>query len=519
MKFSIKNMPIRKRILSVFIVLSLFLVVMMTLMFGYTSVVNSKENYQQLSRQTANGLAFMPALTNAMNEENYSELQGIIERVRLQAENPFVTVVDRDGIYLIHPHADKVGTKTESNLNQVLLFGSYVSEEAEGIDGPAIMTTAPIYEEIHGGERVIGAVTVEYLKEDIHSTIVERLLGLLPGSLIGIAVLLGGALFLARTIQEDTLGLEPARIANLFSEREAILNTVKEGIIAIDQKENISIINPSAKSFSDSSANENDFVEALGLQDTLSTGNTSLDEERTYNGHTFITNRLPLHQNQKIVGAICSFREKTDMKQLQETLLQLEGYSDGLRAQTHEYKNKLYVLMGLLQLKKYDEALQMIEEETSQRIQTMPILQAIEDPGAQAVLLGKMAKAAEKKIAFTIDEESQLQKTNIAVTDMAIMLGNLLDNAMEAVLNEANRKIEVMITDIGQEIVMDILDSGPGVPAREQPYLFNKGYSSKGKSRGYGLDHVSEVVTKYHGTIEVSSPKEGGAVFSIYLPK
>src|SRR5699024_8950888 len=133
----------------------------------------------------------------AMNEENYSELQGIIERVRLQAENPFVTIVDRDGIYLIHPHADKVGTKTESNLNQVLLFGSYVFEEAEGIDGPAIMTTAPIYEEIHGGERVIGAVTVEYLKEDIHSTIVERLLGLLPGSLIGIAVLLGGALFLA----------------------------------------------------------------------------------------------------------------------------------------------------------------------------------------------------------------------------------------------------------------------------------------------------------------------------------
>ncbi len=513
-------MTIRKRIIFIFLILSIFLILLLVTMFAYIEIRNSQENYKQLSRQTANGLAFMPALVDAINSGDHIELQGIIDRVRLQAENPVVTVVARDGTYIIHPDSSKIGIHGERDrFAQTLLFGSYVTDNAEGTTGSAIMTIAPVYEEYRGGERIAGAVTVEYLREDINATIVARLFRLLFVASLGIAICIGGALFLARSIQEDTLGVEPSVIARMFREREAMLNAVREGIVVIDQNEAISMINPSAKSLLNPSTNERTLVKVLGLQQTLHTGEVSYDEERVHQGKVFITNRIPLFKDEQVVGAICSFRDKTDIKQLQETVAQMKGYADGLRAQTHEFQNKMYVLMGLLQLEQYEEALKVIQDETAENKQTIPKLRTIEDPGAQAILLGKMAKAAEKKVSLMIDEASRLRKTNISITDMAIILGNLLDNAIDAVFESEQKEVIVMITDIGNEIVIDVQDTGTGIVQDERNQLFMKGFSSKGDDRGYGLAHVYETVKKYGGEIEISLPTDGGTVFSLYLPK
>ncbi|GIO20462.1 ATPase [Oceanobacillus oncorhynchi subsp. incaldanensis] len=518
----IKNMTIRKRIVFIFLTLSTFLILLFISVFAYFEIGNAQDTYKQLSRQTANGLAFMPALEEAVSSSDHDELQGIIDRVRLQAENPVVTVVTRDGEYIIHPDENHIGiTEETEQFDQTLLYGSYVTESGEGALGPAIMTTAPIYEEVdaNGGERIIGAVTVEYLEESINAIIVSKLTRLVIVASIGMILCVGGALFLARSIQEDTMGIEPAVIAEMFREREAMLNAVKEGIIVIDDKQAISLINPSAKALLDSSMELRQSIQLLGLPETLFSGKPSYDEEKVYQGKTFITNCIPLYENKQIVGAICSFRDKTDMKQLQETVMQIEGYADSLRAQTHEFKNKMYVLLGLIQLEQYEEALKVIQEETADKRQAFPMLKNIKDPGAQAILLGKLAKAAEKKIALIIEEASHLDKTKIAAADMAIMLGNLLDNAMDAVLESEEQRITVMVTDVGSDIVIDIEDTGPGMTKEQTGQIFTRGYSSKGENRGYGLFHVYEAVKKYCGEMEVTSPAEGGTVFSIYLPK
>ncbi|WP_152657958.1 sensor histidine kinase [Oceanobacillus sp. CFH 90083] len=518
----IKNMTIRKRIVFIFLTLSTFLILLFIAAFAYFEVRNAQDTYKQLSRQTANGLAFMPALEEAISTRDDAELQAIIDRVRLQAENPVVTVVTREGEYIIHPDENRIGLMEEADqFAQTLLYGSYVTESGEGALGPAIMTIAPVYKEAdeYGGERIIGAVTVEYLEESINAIIVSKLTRLFIVASIGVVLCIGGALLLARSIQEDTLGIEPAVIAEMFREREAMLNAVKEGIIVIDDKQAISMINPSAKSLLSLSTDLQQPVRILGLPETLHTGKASYDEEKVYQGKTFITNRIPLYENKQIVGAICSFRDKTDIKQLQETVMQMEGYADSLRAQTHEFKNKMYVLMGLLQLEQYEEALKLIQEETADKRQAFPMLNNIKDPGAQAILLGKMAKAAEKKITLAIEEASHLDKTEISTTDMAVMLGNLLDNAIDAVLDSKQKQITVMITDIGSEIVIDIEDTGMGIPKEQMEQIFARGYSSKGENRGYGLFHVYETVRKYRGEMEVTSPNEGGTVFSLYLPK
>lgn len=520
MSFTIKNMTIRKRIMFIFLISSMFLILILMAAFSYIEVKNSQERFEQLSRQTVNGLSFMPALTKAIKSNDYSEIQGIIDRVRLHAENPIVTVVDRDGIFIIHPDETKIGTAGEkSHFTQSLLFGSYITKEAEGAEGPSVMTTAPIYEKIYGGEQVVGAITVEYLNEDINATIIKKIFRLILVAIIGIIVCIGSALFLARSIQSDTLGFEPATIAGLFREREAMLDAVKEGIVVIDKSQNISMINPSAKKLVQTKDEQRELVKALGLLETFRKGESSYDKEQLYDGSVLITNRRPLYHGQEIVGAICSFRDKTDIKQLQETILQIQGYSDGLRAQAHEYKNKLYVLMGLLQIEHYDEALQFIEEETLEEKQAIPMLQMIEDPGVHAILLGKMAKAAEKKVTLVVGEGSRLGRTSITVSDMAIMLGNLLDNAIDAVLHAKQKKIEVMITDIGSEIVIDVQDTGMGLNPETVKEIFQTGFSSKGEQRGYGLSHVYETAKKYDGMVEVSMLKVGGTVFSLYLPK
>ncbi|WP_080873876.1 ATP-binding protein [Oceanobacillus timonensis] len=518
----IKNMTIRKRIVFIFLILSTFLIFLFISVFAYFEIRNAQDTYKQLSRQTANGLAFMPALEEAIIDGNQEELQGIIDRVRLQAENPVVTVVTREGEYIVHPNEREIGVMEETDqFAQTLLYGSYVTENREGTLGPAIMTIAPIYEEvdINGGERVIGAVTVEYLEESIRATIITKLTRLSVVAFIGIALCIGGALFLARSIQEDTLGIEPAVIADMFREREAMLNAVKEGIIVIDDNQSISMINPSAKTLLNASSDMQESIKKLGLPETIHSGKASYDEEKTYHGKTFITNRIPLYENKQIVGAICSFRDKTDIKQLQETVTQMEGYADSLRAQKHEFKNKMYVLMGLIQLEQYEEAVKIIQEETTDKRQAFPMFENVKDPGAQAILLGKMAKAAEKKIELVIDEASHLDKTKISATDMAIMLGNLLDNAIDAVIDSKQKRITVMITDVGNEIVMDIEDTGSGITKEQTEQIFTRGYSSKGEYRGYGLFHVYETVKKYRGEMEITSPADGGTVFSLYFPK
>ena len=181
------------------------------------------------------------------------------------------------------------------------------------------------------------------------------------------------------------------------------------------------------------------------------------------------------------------------------------------------------MISGLLQLKQYDQVIDLIQEETNQlNFHNEIIFNQINDPRVQAILLGKLGKASEKKVKFTIDENSSLSKLPnfIQTADIVTIIGNLIDNAIEGVEQEKG-VVTFFATDIGNDIIIEVSDNGKGFSDEEEiPKVFYKGVSSKnGKYRGYGLFNVKSVVDYLNGDIEIQQNKGNGTIFSVYIPK
>ncbi|GAK11759.1 sensor histidine kinase [Geomicrobium sp. JCM 19039] len=514
-----KKMKIRTRMLLFFTLLSSFLFIIFIIAFASIEVDNTRSEYEQLARQTANTIGYMPAIADAVAIQDQEELEGHIDRIRLQVQQPIVSVVDDEKNVVYHSlDLNAQLSPSDEVYDRTIMFGSYQNNSE--LDEMSIQIIAPVYQQMaDNGERLVGAVSVEYPRETLMSSIADKFIRLGIVALISLAVLGTGVVLFARNIREDTLGMEPVEIASKFTERQAMLESVKEGILAINTDKKITLINPSARLLLHHEEDKILLIEALGLHDVIQKETFVYDEERTFNGYPLIANLRPMYTNKRLVGAICSFRYKTDMRQLQLMMDQMKSYADGLRAQTHEFKNKLYVIMSLLQLEQYDEAIRFVQEEAIVTDQFLPKLNRIEDAGIQAILLASMGKAAEKNIHMVIEDRSSLSPTHIPISSMTIMLGNVIDNAIEAVQDEKQKNIGIFMTDIGDDIIIEIEDSGVGIARDEQHLVVEQGYSRKGSGRGYGLYNVESTLREYNGSLEIANSELGGACVSIILPK
>ncbi|MED4159810.1 GHKL domain-containing protein [Shouchella clausii] len=509
-------MTVKTRVLAIFLTLVFILIVLFSTVFAYFESVNLKREYEQLSRQTANGLAFMPALSTAITTRDNTEVQAIIDRVRLQANNPLVTVINREGFNVL---TEEVVPSSQS-LQSTLLFGSYITEHISFQKVEGIQTIAPVYSQTNDAEELVGAVVVQYPQTAINETLEERIWRNVGVGLFGLALSAVGAMIVSKSIQRDTFGYEPAVVASLYQERETLLKAVKEGIVAVDEEGELTLLNPAAEGILAKQELDQTAIQQLGLIEALKTGHSLWDEVRKVNGKVLVVNCRPIGEKGAVTGAIASFRDYSDMRQVKETLEQLQRQSDSLRAQTHEFKNKLYVLMGLLQLGKGEEALAFIIDETNiQHAQTSPLFEKIEDTGVQALILGKMAAAAEKHVHLAVEETSRLFPIpDIPVSDLSIILGNVLDNAIEAAAVAKEKKVLFFASDAGEEFVFDIYDSGFGAKDLVGVDWFEEGISTKGEGRGYGLSNVQKTLRKWNGFIEIKDTGDG-TVVSVYIPK
>ncbi len=213
------------------------------------------------------------------------------------------------------------------------------------------------------------------------------------------------------------------------------------------------------------------------------------------------------------------------MDQLTAELSQTKQYTEALRAQAHEYNNLLYTLSGLIQLESYEDALELIHKETAVYQDFVQfIMKRIQNPWLGGILIGFYNRARELKIDFMLDRESGLDKLSphIESNYVVSILGNLITNAFEAIeKNEENDKtVRMFVTDIGEEIVIEVEDSGQGIHDEIITSIFYKGFSTKeGGERGYGLAKVKELVEDLNGSIAIEKGDLGGALFIIALPK
>ncbi|MDF1525013.1 MAG: sensor histidine kinase [bacterium] len=528
---TIGPVPFQLRLIILVTVLLIFMLGLIGMAFSNTiaQILESQIGNRALS--LAQSVSRIPQVRSQLViKDPEGRIQEIAEEIRQLTGAEFVVVGDWEGRRYSHPNPDRLGKLMVGGDNAPALEEgrSYVSR-AVGTLGPSLRGKTPVLDE---DGKVVGIVSVGYLIEDVNSAIRGRQSQVVW--YIGVLFIAGviGAAFIANDVKSAIFGLEPHEIARLFTERTAILETAREGIIAVNGEGTITLANQAALSnlgYTTADSLEgrgiNDVFPRTGMKEVLATGTSILDREVTVDGKEMIFNILPITGKKGVTGVVTTFRRKGEIDRLAMELFHVREYSEMLRSQTHEYSNKLHTLAGLIQLESYSEALEILALETSGYQSIIHLLtSAVPDPVLSAIILGKFNRAQELKVTFKVDEESSLSDMPKGMSREKIItiLGNLLDNALEAAMENHENEAEVRLsmTDLGEDIIIEVEDSGKGVPHGAEERIFGRGESSKKHPHsGIGLFLVKEALEGLRGHITIGTSEIGGALFTVAIPK
>lgn len=475
----------------------------------------------------ARTLSQMEAIQKNVGKPGGSEvIQPIAEKARLATSVEYIVVVDMDKIRYSHPLETFIGTEFGGGDESAAFANHEYVSRAEGVLGPSVRAFVPI--KTDEGATQVGVVVVGALTPTLGQILFdirwEIGLSLLVGMLAGII----GSVFLARDIKKTLFNLEPREIARLLEERIAIFQAMEDGIIAIDREHRITVFNNAAQRIIGVSGPlvGQPILEVIPdsrLPMTVQTGEAVFNQERPIGKSAILASRFPIKVKGEIVGAVSLFRDKTEVRRLAEELTGVKQFVEALRVQSHEYMNKLHTIAGLLQLKRYQEAIDYVFEVSEEQQELTTFLgRNIKDYSVAGLLLGKYSRAKELQIDLTIDRGSQMEPLPEQgdSAPLVIILGNLLENAMEAVGNLPNGRRKVYCSLRQEQGTLEIVvrDTGPGIPAHIQDQIFTQGFSTKGTQRGYGLTLVRQAVMNYDGEIEIESNEGEGTTFSVRLP-
>ena len=381
-------------------------------------------------------------------------------------------------------------------------------------------------------DKIVGYVVTGYSDDVLKNSAIDSIIFLLIMTAFGLSVGILGAIYLARHVKKILFGLEPEAIAAMLQERNIILDSVREGVITIDDKGMITLVNIEAENLlKDASIVDTDVLVGKHIKDVLKNiqFDSILNEGRIITnagvklGDTlFIITSVPLMLNDKIIGAVFTFRKKSVVEELANQLTGFKNYSTALRAQTHEFMNKMHVIMGLIEMKAYDELKTFTKEVAYNRQSEVSyIVTRMKDITLAGFILGKISRSRELDIDFSLSDESELRNELEvpSVHDLVLIVGNIVENAFDALANfDGERIVSLSILDFDKEIVITVEDSGPGMDEEVLKNIFTRGYSSKGKGHGYGLYLVKQSIDNLEGSIDVESAEGEGTTFTVRLP-
>lgn len=478
-----------------------------------------------VSRVVAHSQVVQNGLQNEAMEERIQEYTLNIQQA---TDVLFVVVMNMEGIRKSHPNSERIGNPFVGGDEKRVLQGEEYTSRSEGTLGESIRSFTPIFD---GQQNQIGAVAVGISLEEVEASIQQNQWQILIGSSIGLLFGTIGAFWLARYIKRSLFGLEPYAIARIHEERNQMLHSAHEGIIAIDKDSKIVLVNKSARRILQKAGllekeptgmAINEVLPGFMLDHILDKGKPVLDEEQNLNGVSIISNRVPLIVNDEVIGAIATFRDKTEMNQLAEELTGVEMYAETLRAQSHEFMNQLHVLLGMIKLKEYNQVENFIAKLADHQVHEVgSITRHVMDPVFAGFIIGKISYAREAHVDLAVSCETEIpQPADPAVThELITIAGNIIDNAIENVMGKAQKNIRVTFSYIDELLTMTVADMGTGIPEEMQEAIFTKGVSSKeGEHRGYGLFLVKNSVEKLEGSIEVFSELNKGTTFVIIIP-
>lgn len=475
----------------------------------------------------ARTIAYSPFIIDALQGKGDKQaIQEFAEKIRIVNGVEFIVIMDMNAIRLSHPDPAKIGKKFVGGDEQPVLKGKENISIATGTLGTSLRSFTPIFST--SGKQV-GAVAVGISLINVAKALSQSRDAIYIGTSFGVIVGIMGAWVLARKVKRIMFGMEPSAIAKQLEERNAMLESTREGILAVDVDNRITLVNSEAirlfnrtKLVEDPvGKNIEEYMPNSRLPRVLHSGKEEYDQEFDLHGLTLLVNRVPVYVNGKIVGAIATFRDKTEVKVLAEQLTGVRQYADALRAQSHEFMNKLHVILGMVQMGFYDELPGYISGIASKHQTEIGfIVKHIKDPVMAGFLLGKLSSARESGVELKLAEESYLPETDDSdiVHEMVTIAGNLIENAIEAVHRRPVKRITIGIFYDSAKVSLQVSDTGKGIPEHQIEKIFEHGFSTKGTNRGTGLFLVARSVQNMKGSIEVSSQLGEGTTFIVRLP-
>jgi two-component system CitB family sensor kinase len=531
---SIPGVRLPRRLSTQITVLVLGLILMTVGIGAVVSFLQARSELDQHAGERALAVARVVA-TDADVVEAFSTpeppaiIDPIAEHFREASGAAFIVVADDKGIRFSHPNPQMIGTSLLDDPGenpQAVLSGKTFVGIQNGSLGPSMRAKTPIR---NADGKVIGLVSVGISEQKIGETLRAHLLIYLLPAILGLGLGLIGAVLLSRRVKRQTFGLEPGEIAGLLEQREAMLHGVREGAVTVDTAGRITMVNDEAQRLLgvDRSAigRQLSAVVPAGRVREVLTGETGgLDEVIVLRDRVLVVNRMPVELRERAIGAVITLRDRTELDTLVRELQDVRGLADALRAQEHEFANRLHVIGGLVELGKYEEAVRYINRQSDlhQELASV-ILGSIGDPVVAALLLGKAAVASERGVQLSVSRGTDLHQLRDEDSQALVtIIGNLIDNAIDsASQGTTGGRVEVAIGVEGNFLVVRVHDSGRGVDPSIAGEIFADGFTTKaarqpGYRRGLGLALVSQEVRRRRGHIEVTNAD--GAVFTVRLP-
>lgn len=477
-----------------------------------------RDAYQGRLIGVAESVARLPSVMDAFRSRYPAEtIQPIAEVIRQASNVTYVVVTDEHGLRYSHPNPAEIGKPVSTDPSVPLSGQIYVGTQT-GTLGESWRVKVPIFDD--SGKTVIGSVSVGVLE----STLAEDLNEDLPqlfGWLLGAALLSSlGAMYISRLVWRRNYKLEPEDIASLLKTRDAMLHGLGEGLVAVDSEGKVALVNDEARRLL---AVGEDVVGAPaetalepGIHGLLAAG--SATEKMVLSGERILLGKVnSARVDGREVGKVLILRDRTELHRILRDRDGALDVTQALRAQAHEFANKLHVISGLLELGQHSKAIEYLGRSHSEAaVVNRPLAPGITDHGVQALLIAKSTVCAERGIEIVVHPESTCSPDGTG--DVITVLGNLIDNAVDAAGYDSTINVRLQHGPDGETSIM-VEDDGPGIPEAEWRAVFEAGVTTKaqpaGNTRGLGLALVRRVAERRNGHATVARSGLGGARFTV----
>jgi sensor histidine kinase regulating citrate/malate metabolism len=511
---------VARQILVLQVLVVLVVVVVAVALATYDARRSTRDHARDQAVAVAESVADSPTVRSALATADPSAvLQPFAEEVRKDTAVDFVVVMRLDRTRYSHPDPRQIGGKFIGDLGGAPR-GHVFTQEYAGTLGPSERAVVPVRAS-DTDRRVVALVSVGITLDRIDTQLWRSLLGVGLAALAVLAVGIGGAWLINRRLRRQTHGMGEREITRMYEYYRAVLHAVREGLVLLDSAGRVQLVNDEARrllSLPEDVVGR--AVTELGLPPGLVaavTGDTAEADDIYVTGdHVLVVSSSPAYWGGREVGAVVTLRDRTELIDVTGELDVVRALSESLRSQNHEAANRLHTVVSLIEMGRPDEAVTFATEElhVAQRL-TDQVVSAVEEPVLAALLLGKTAQAAERGIDLTV--EGDLRAGTVEPRDLVTVVGNLVDNALDAVAGRDERRVEVRVSGDDRAVTVVVDDSGPGVPPDDAARVLERGWSTKASGSGIGLALVGQVARRSGGAVTIGTSPLGGARFTVTL--